>query len=149
LEGVQVRVFHIPIQGSSHLLKKRFRQVEEARSLLAAGSSTAVAAPDQIAKMGSVSMKEVQAESSIQIKVDPVVAELRSEQERGNTVLVENVVDHYNKPRFQCKVSEVNDLYAIFLIEKDGQETSGSVKRTSVSYEPMMKMKLFTIALIT
>jgi len=144
-EGAQVGVFHIPIQERPVFLKSNFGKVKKHEVYLRRGSSTAIAAPDEIAKMGSVSMKELQAESST-IKVDPVVAELRLEQERGNTVLVEDFVHTFNIRRFQCKVIEVNDLYATFRIEQDNQEISRSIKRMSVSYEPMMKMKLFTIA---
>jgi predicted HTH transcriptional regulator len=148
-EGAQVGVFHIPIQDRPVYLRNDFGKLKRHEVYLRRGSSTAMAAPDEIAKMGSVSMRELQSESLTQVKIDPVVAVLKAEQESGNMVLVENVVDHYNKPRFQCKVVDVNNLYANFRIEKDGQEISGSIKRMSVSYEPVMKMKLFTIAPIT
>lgn len=145
-EGVQIGVFHIPMQDRPTFLKSDFGKLKKNEVYLRRGSSTDIAAPDEIAKMGRLPLKELLAESISQPKVDPVVAQLKSEQEQSNIVLVEKIFDHYNRPRFQCKVTEVNDLYANFRIEKDGQEISGSINRISVSYEPMMKMKLFTIA---
>ena len=46
----------------------------------------------------------------------------------------------------QCKVAEVNDLYALFVSTGAEGQVSGSISQITVSYEPMMKMRMYTIA---
>jgi hypothetical protein len=148
-EGVQIGVFHFPLQDRPIFIRTNFGKLKKNEVYIRRGSSTAIADPDEVAKMGRLNMNDFTLGSSIQQRIDPVVAELRAELKSNAIVLVEKIFDYYNRPRFQCKITEVNDLYANFRDEKGGQEISGSIAQISVSYEPVMKMKLFTIAPIT
>ena len=145
-EGVQVGIFNIPLQDRPIYLKKDYGKLKQREVYIRRGSSTDTADPDEIAKMGSLKIREVLGESPFQPKVNSVLTALKHEAEQENVVLVEKVIHRFDKPRWQCKVVEVNDLYAIFRVENSGERISGSVDHMTVSYEPMMNMKMFTIA---
>ncbi|HJP95829.1 MAG TPA: ATP-binding protein [Candidatus Saccharimonadales bacterium] len=146
IEGKQIGIIHIPLQDRPIYLKRNFGKLKEREVYIRRGSSTAIADPDEIASMGSLRIREALGESSSQPKINPVMKALRQEMEQGNVVLIEIIDSRYpNRPRFQCKVIEVNDLYANFREDRSGQEHSGDISRITVSYEATMKMKMFTI----
>ena len=145
-EGVQVGIFHLPLQDRPIYLKKDFGKLKQREVYIRRSSSTDIADPDEIAKMGTLKIRDVLGELPSQLKVNPVIEALRRELEQGNVVLVERINHKFDRPRSQCKVVEVNDLYAIFRAETGGQEISGAIGQITVSYEPMMKMKMFSIA---
>ncbi len=99
--------------------------------------------------MGSVKIRDVINEINqlpVPQKPNPVIEVLRREMEDQNTVLVDVVHLRRDTNRIQCKVIEVNDLYANFRQETGGHEASGAISQITVSYVAVMKMKLFTIA---
>lgn len=53
LEGKNVGVLHIPVQDRPRFITKRFGKISENTVYLRRGSSTAVALPDEIARMGA------------------------------------------------------------------------------------------------
>lgn len=145
-EGVQVGVFHLPLQDRPIYLKSDSGKLKQREVYIRRGSSTDIADPDEIAKMGILKIREVLGEMPIQPKSNPVVEALRRDLEEGNVVLAEVMKHAFNVWRMQCKVVEVNDLYTLF--ESTGAEgqVSGAISRITVSYEPMMKMRMYTIA---
>jgi predicted HTH transcriptional regulator len=146
-EGTQVGVLHVPLQDRPIYLKNDFGKLKKDVVYIRRGSSTDTADPDEIAKMGTLKIREVIADLPVQHKSNPVIEALRSEMEKGNVILVEKVNHKFDKPRYQCKIIEVNELYATFSNEKyPDQGISGSISQITVSYEPMMKMTMFTIA---
>jgi hypothetical protein len=109
-------------------------------------SSTDIADPDEIAKMGTLKIREVLGELPSQPKLNPIIEALRRDLEEENVVLAEVVRHRFDKWRIQCKVAEVTDLYAVFhSIGPEGQ-VSGSISQLTVAYEPTMKMRMYTIA---
>jgi hypothetical protein len=144
-EGVQVGLLHIPLQDRPIYLKKDFGRLKQHQVYLRRGSSTAVAEPDEVAKMGGVKIGAI-AELPSPADKNPVRDELRKEHQEKNVVLVENVIHAFNRFRWRCTVIEVTDTYAIFQHIDNGQEIAGSISQITVSYEPSMKLKLFTIA---
>jgi predicted HTH transcriptional regulator len=145
-ENVQVGIFHLPLQDRPIYLKKDFGKLKQREVYIRRSSSTDTADPDEIAKMGTLKIREVLGELPSQPKLNPVVESLRRDFEEQNIVLAEVAKHTYNIWRMQCKVAEVNDLYAVFQsIGPEGQ-VSGAIGRITVSYEPMMKMKMYTIA---
>lgn len=144
-EGVQVGLLRIPLQDRPIYLKTSYGKLKQHQVYLRRGSSTAVADPDEVAKMGSVKLGTV-TEPSAAVETNHVKDALRKEHEQQNIVLVENVIHAFNRFRWQSKVVEVTDYYAVFRHTENGQEIAGSFSQITVSYEPSMKMKLFTIA---
>ena len=145
-EGVQVGIFHLPLQDRPIYLKKDFGKLKQREVYIRRSSSTDIADPDEIAKMGTLKIREVLGELPSQPKLNPVVESLRRDFEEQNVVLAEVVRHRHDKWRMQCKVAEVNDLYVVFhSIGPEGQ-VSGAIGQITVSYEPMMKMKMYTIA---
>jgi hypothetical protein len=145
-EGIQVGILQISLQDRPIYLKKNFGKLKQHEVYIRRGSSTDTADPDEVAKMGSLKIREVLGELPSQQKVNPIVAALRYELEQENVVLVETIIHTYNRQRLQCKVIEVNDLYAVFRPTGPELDISGAISQMTVSYEPMMHMKLFTIA---
>jgi predicted HTH transcriptional regulator len=145
-EGVQIGIIHIPPQERPFYLKKDFGKLKQNEVYLRRGSSTDIATPDEIAKMGKIKIREIIDDLSVQPKSNPTVEILRREMEQGNIVLVHVVRHRFASFRLQCKVIEVNDLYANFRQEPGGNEVSGAISQITVSYVSAMKMKLFTIA---
>jgi hypothetical protein len=78
--------------------------------------------------------------------LNPVVESLRRDFEEQNVVLAEVAKQKSNIWRMQCKITDVNDLYAIFKSIGPEGEVSGAIGQITVSYEPMMKMKMYTVA---
>lgn len=145
-EGIQVGIFRLPLQDRPIYLKKDFGKLKQREVYIRRSSSTDIADPDEIAKMGTSKIREVLGELPSQPKVNPVVAALRTELEQENTILVEVVIHTHNRNRTQCKVIEVNDLYAVFSPTQAGQDISGAISQITVSYVTQMGMKMFTIA---
>jgi predicted HTH transcriptional regulator len=145
-EGAQVGIFHLPLQDRPIYLKKDFGKLKQREVYIRRGSSTDIAEPDEIAKMGTLKIREVLSDMPTQPKLNPVAESLRRDFDEQNTVLAEVVRHRFDKWRIQCKVAEVTDLYAVFhSIGPEGQ-VSGSIDHITVSYEPMMKMRMYTIA---
>jgi predicted HTH transcriptional regulator len=144
-EGVQVGIFNIPLQDRPIYLKKNYGKLKQHEVYIRRGSSTDTADPDEIAKMGSLKIREVLGELPSQPRSNPILEALRRELEQENVVLVERINNNFDKPRWYCKVAEVNDLYAIFRVENSGDRISGAISQITVSYEPLVNMKLFTI----
>jgi hypothetical protein len=145
-EGVQVGIFALPLQDRPIYIRKDFGKLRQRDVYIRRGSSTDTADPDEIAKMGTLKVREVLGEGTSQPKLNPVAESLRRDFEEQNTVLAEVVRHRFDKWRMQCKVAEVTDLYAVFhSIGPEGQ-VSGSINHITVSFEPMMNMKMYTIA---
>lgn len=145
-EGVQVGVFHIPLQDRPIYLKSDFGKLKLRDVHIRRGSSTDIAEPDEIAKMGSLKIREVLGESPSQPKLNPILQALHQDREESNVVLAQVMKHIHNVWRMQCKVVEVNDLYAIFESIGADAPVSGSISQITVSYEPAMKMRMYTIA---
>jgi hypothetical protein len=145
-EGVQVGIFHLPLQDRPIYLKKDFGKLKQQEVYIRRSSSTDIADPDEIAKMGTLKIRDMLGELPSQPKANPVVAALRNELEQETVVLVEVVIHRHNRHRTQCKVIEVNDLYAVFRPTQAGQDISGAIGQITVSYVAQMGMKMFTIA---
>ena len=146
-ESLQIGIVHIPLQDRPIYLKKDFGKLRKDVVYIRRGSSTDTASPDEIAKIGTLKFREVIGTVPSLPKSNPLIGELRRELEQQNIVLIEKVNHKFDKPRFQCRVVEVNDLYAIFsIVNTPDQQISGSISQMTVSYEAMMKMKMFTIA---
>lgn len=146
-EESQVGIVCIPLQDRPIYLKKDFGKLKKDVVYIRRGSSTDTASPDEIAKMGTLKIREVLGELPAQQKPNPLIEVLQRELEQQNIVLVERVNHKFDEPRFQCKVVEVNELYATFsIVDTPDQQISGSISQLTVSYESMMKMKMFTIA---
>jgi len=146
IEGVQVGIFYFPLQDRPIYLKKDFGKLKQREVYIRRGSSTDTADPDEIAKMGTLKIREVLGELPSQPKLNPVVESLRRDFEEQNVVLAKVAKQKSNIWRMQCKVTDVNDLYAIFKSIGPEGEVSGAIGQITVSYEPMMKMKMYTIA---
>jgi len=145
-EGVRIGIIHIPLQERPIYLTKDFGKLKKGEVRIRRNSSTDIATPDEIIKIGNLKMREVIGELSFQPKLNPIIEALRRELEEENLVLVEKINNPFDKPRWKCKVVKVNDLYAVFSGEQVGQDISGSINQITVSQEPISKMKLFTIA---
>jgi hypothetical protein len=143
-EGVQVGVFHIPLQDRPIYLKSDFGKLKQRDVHIRRGSSTDIAEPDEIAKMGTLKIREVLGDLPSPRKLDPVIEALRRDHGEGNVVLAEVMKQRHNVWRMECKIIDVNDLYAIF--EGAQGQVSGGIGQITVSYEPMMKMRMYTIA---
>ncbi len=110
------------------------------------GSSTEVADPDEVAKMGALSIRETLRDLPSSSRPNRIIEALRRDLEEGNVLLVEKMINDHNSFRMQCKVAEVNDLFAIFSEVKNPQnQVSGAIDKMGLSYEPAMRMKLVTI----
>lgn len=57
-EGIQIGIFHIPRQSRPIYLKKDFSRLKANTVYVRRGSSTAIADPDEIARMGASAMEE-------------------------------------------------------------------------------------------
>lgn len=149
-ESVQVGIFHIPLQDRPIFLKSDFGKLKQREVYIRRGSSTVIADPDEIAKMGTLKVREVLGELPAQQRLNPIVESLRRDCEEGNVVLAEMVKHKFDKSRMQCKVTEVNDLYAVFQSIGTGGQISGSISgsigQITVSFEPAMNMRMYTIA---
>ncbi len=145
-ETIQVGIFHLPLQDRPIYLKKDFGKLKQREIYIRRSSSTDTADPDEIAKMGTLKIREVLGELPSQLKLNPVVESLSRDLEEQNVVLAEVVRHTFDKWRMQCKVAEVNELYTVFQSVGPEGPVSGAIGQITVSYEPMMKMKMYTIA---
>jgi predicted HTH transcriptional regulator len=146
-EGNQLGVFHLPLQDRPIFLNKDFGKLTRSTVYIRRGSSTDCADPDEIAKMGSMRLREMLGESVTSV-TNPIVEVLRRDRDNESVVLLEWVRHKFDRSRWQCKVAEVNDLYAVFKSVGPEQPVSGSINQITVSFEPTMDMRLYTIALI-
>lgn len=144
---MQIGIIQIALQDRPIFLKHSFGKLKEREVYIRRGSSTDVADPDEIAKMGTLKTREVFGEPISQANLRPVVKTLRQEMEQGNVILVELIDPQLggHRPRSKCKVIEVNDLYANFREVGSGQEHSGDINKITIRYEPAVKMKMFSI----
>lgn len=147
-EGAKVGLIRIPLQDRPIYLKKDFGKLNKDVVYIRRGSSTDTASPDEIAKMGTLKIRDLLGEFPAANKTNPLIDALLREQKAENTVLVEQVVHRFDRTRLQCKVVEVDPLYAVFrVIDVEGHPgISASISQLSFSYEPSMKMNMFTIA---
>jgi hypothetical protein len=96
--------------------------------------------------MGILKIREVLGELPSQSKSNPVLDALRRDFEE-ETVVLAQIIRHRNDAwRMKCKIIEVNDLYALFQSIGSEGTVSGSIDKITVSYEPMMSLKMYTIA---
>jgi hypothetical protein len=96
--------------------------------------------------MGSLRIRDMLNELVTSAKVNPVIEALRSDLNEQNVVLIEWIRHTFDRHRWQCKVAEVNELYAIFESVGSEQPVSGSINQITVTYEPVMKMRMYSIA---
>jgi hypothetical protein len=144
-EGVQLGVIQVPVQDRPIYLKSDYGKLRRDTVYIRRNSSTDIAGPDEIAKMGSVSIRDVLGDLVASTKVNPVIEALRRDQSEENVVLIEWMRHTFDRQRWQCKVSEVNELYAVFESVGSEQPVSGSISQITVSYEPTMNMRLYTV----
>ena len=113
-DGSQVGIIHLPLQDRPIYLKKDFGRLKKDVVYIRRGSSTATASPDEIAKMGTLKIRDMIGDPPSQQKPNPLIEALQHELEQQNIVLVEKVNHRFDTHRFQCKAVEVNYLYATF-----------------------------------
>ena len=113
-DGSQVGIIHLLLQDRPIYLKKDFGRLRKDVVYIRRGSSTATASPDEIAKMGTLKIRDMIGDLPSQQKPNPLLEALQHELEQQNIVLVEKVNHRFDTHRFQCKVVEVNYLYATF-----------------------------------
>jgi hypothetical protein len=145
-EGVYIGVISLPLQDRPIYLAKDFGRLRAHDVYIRRGSSTDVANPDEVAKMGSIRLLGVKEGLVERPTLNPVVEALRREQEQDAVVLVERVIHRFDSQRLTCRILEVNELYVTFRQVPAGQDISGAISQITASYEPTMKMKLFIIA---
>ena len=87
-EGSQVGVIHIPLQDRPIYLKKDFGRLKKDVVYIRRGSSTDTASPDEIAKMGTLKIRDVIGDLPSQQKPNPLIEALQHELEQQNIVLV-------------------------------------------------------------
>ena len=78
LDGKDIGILHIPVQGRPRFIKKKFGKLDADRVYLRRGSSTAVARPDEVAKMGVASSQQPSPQLQIQF-ANPESRELKGE----------------------------------------------------------------------
>jgi len=146
-EGVQVDVIQIPIQDRPIYLNKDYGNLKQHGVYIRRGSSTAVAAPDEVAKMGGFSLSESLGGTPTLSQSEKIIKALRQEMEEKNVVIVERELAYGRSPREQYRVSEVNDLYAVFSeLRNPEKKVPGPIDKITISYVPKMGMKLITIS---
>jgi hypothetical protein len=145
-EGTQIGVFHLPLQDRPIYLKADFGKLNRHVVYLRRGSSTDIADPDEVAKMGTLKIREVLGELPSQPKLNPVLQALYNDRDESNVVLAHVAHYSHNVWRMECKVIEANELYATFESTGAKGTVSSSLDKISVSYEPSMKLRMYTLA---
>ena len=143
-EGSQLSVFHLPLQDRPIYLKNNFGKLRQQVVYLRRGSSTGTADPDEVAKMGTLKIREVLGELSSQPKLNPVLQALYHDRDAGNVVLAHVAQYAHHVWRMECKVIDANELHATF--ESTQGTVSSSIEKITVSYEPTMKLRMYTLA---
>ena len=148
-EAKHIGVFHLPLQDRPIYLKSDFGKLKQHVVYIRRGSSTDIADPDEVAKMGTLKIREVLGEVPSQPKLSPVLQALYHDRDEGNVVLAHVAHYSHNVWRMECKVIDANELYATF--ESTGAQgtVSSSLDKITVSYEPMMKLRMYTLASLT
>ena len=72
-DGARISVFHLPLQDRPIYLRANFGKLEKNVVYLRRGSSTAVADPDEVAKMGTLKIHDILGELASQPKLNPVL----------------------------------------------------------------------------
>lgn len=78
LDGKDIGILHVPVQGRPRFIKKKFGKLDADRVYVRRGSSTAVARPDEVAKMGWASSQELSPKLQLQF-ADPESRKLNGE----------------------------------------------------------------------
>ena len=78
LDGKDIGILHIPVQDRPRFIKKKFGKLHADRVYLRRGSSTAVARPDEVARMGMASSQKPSPQLQIQFAT-PESRELNGE----------------------------------------------------------------------
>jgi hypothetical protein len=145
-EGMQVGVFHLLLQDRPIYLKGNFGKLEKNAVYLRRGSSTATADPDEVAKMGTLKIRDVVGELISPPKVNPVLNALYQDRDAGTVVLAHVAQHSHNVWRMQCKVVDANELHATFESTGAQGKVSSSIDKITVSFEPSMNLRLYTLA---
>lgn len=147
VEGKQVGIINISAQQEKPIyLVSNYGKLKQNEVYIRRGSMNDTAKPDEIARIGSVRLIEASSDSPNSPKINPIVEELRREQQNGSVVLVQIIFHRFDTRLLKCKVAEVNNLYAVFQQHEGHEKVSGSVSQITVSYEAAMNMKMFSIA---
>ena len=144
-EGVQIGIFHIPIQDRPIYINKKFGNLEANKVYIRRGSSTDFASPDEIAKIGSVKVREFIGDLSRQASINPVFEAIRSEKDAENTVIVEFVVHNFQRSKHLCRIVELNELYACFMEEGVKRSYYYPIDQIKVSFDLDVQKKMFII----
>lgn len=145
-EGMKIGIIHIPLQDRPIYLTKDFGGLRKSEVYIRRNSSTDIATPDEIIKIGNLKIREVLGEVASEPKLNPVIEALRRAKEEEVVVLAQVIQHRAHIWRMKCKITEVNDLYAVFQSVGPEGIVSGAISQITVSYEPTMNMEMFTIA---
>jgi hypothetical protein len=143
-DGARIGVFHLPLQDRPIYLRANFGRLEKNVVYLRRGSSTAIADPDEVAKMGTLKIRDILGELPSQPKLNPVLKALHQDRDAGNTVLAHVVQYAHHVWRMECKVTDANEFHATF--EGTQGTVSSSIDKITVSYQPTMKLRMYTLA---
>jgi hypothetical protein len=143
-DSARIGVFHLPLQDRPIYLRANFGKLEKNVVYLRRGSSTAIADPDEVAKMGTLKIRDILGEPPSQPKLSPVLKALYQDRDAGNTVLAHVAQYAHHVWRMECKVTDANELHATF--EGAQGTVSSSIDKITVSHEPTMKLRMYTLA---
>jgi len=148
-EGVHIDIIHIPLQERPIYLKNNFGKLKQNAVYIRRGSSTEIASPDEVARMGEIKVQETLGGLREPSLNDRKLQALRRDLKEKNIVIVEKMRRDYGSFRLQCRVTQIDELYVIFSeVQNPQNQVSGAIDKITIEYEPTMKMKLVTIARI-
>lgn len=145
-EGAQIGIFNLSLQDRPIFLKADFGKLERRVVYIRRGSSTDTADPDEVAKMGTLKIRDMLGDLPSRPKLNPVLQALYNDRDQGNVVLAHVAQYSHNVWRMECKVIDANELHATFESTGAQGRVSSSIDKIMVSYEPMVKLRMYTLA---